>query len=133
MERYLRYIDAVKKYKWYGPIYVKNKCVCIYIYIHTHTCIHIFPYFHIYTHTHAFICLYIYIPTHIHTHMYVCMYICFRGGSAVKPPANAGNAGSVPRLERYPGEGNGNPFQYSCLGNPKDRGATFHGVTNSWT
>ena len=40
-------------------------------------------------------------------------------------PANAGNAGLTP------GEGNGNPLQYSCLGNPIDRGfwpATVHGV-----
>ena len=50
-------------------------------------------------------------------------------------PAQAGDAGHVgliPGLERSPGEGNGNPFQYSCLGNPKDRGAwwaTVHGVT----
>ena len=40
------------------------------------------------------------------------------GGSVVKnPPANAGNAGLIPGLERSPGEGNGNPLQYSCLGN----------------
>ena len=38
-------------------------------------------------------------------------------------PANAGDAGSIPRLEGSPGEGNGNPLQYSCLGNPMDRGA----------
>ena len=31
---------------------------------------------------------------------------------------NAGNPGSIPGLGRSPGEGNGNPFQYSCLGNP---------------
>ena len=37
-------------------------------------------------------------------------------------PANAGNAGSVAGLG-FPGEGNGNPLQYSCLGNPMDRGA----------
>ena len=36
---------------------------------------------------------------------------------------NAGDPGSVPGLGRFPGEGNGNPFQYSCLGNPIDRGA----------
>ena len=39
--------------------------------------------------------------------------------------------GSIPRLGRYPGGGNGNPLQYSCLGNPMDRGAwraTVHGV-----
>ena len=42
------------------------------------------------------------------------------------PLANAGNtgdAGSIPGLERYPGGGNGNPFQYSCLENSMDRGA----------
>ena len=47
-------------------------------------------------------------------------------------PANAGDTGSFPGLERSPGEGNGNPLQYSCLGNPMDRGAwqavTVHGV-----
>jgi len=50
------------------------------------------------------------------------------------PPANAGDSGhmgSIPRLGRSPGEGNGNLFQYSCLGNPMDREswwATVHGV-----
>ena len=46
----------------------------------------------------------------------------FLGGSVVKnPPANAGGAGSIPGSGRPPAEGNGNPLQYSCLGNPKDR------------
>ena len=48
------------------------------------------------------------------------------------PPANAGHMGSIPGLGRSPGEGNGNPLQDSCLGNPMDRGAwraTVHGVT----
>ena len=42
------------------------------------------------------------------------------------PAANAGDAidvGLIPGLEKSPGEGNGNPFQYSCLGNAMDRGA----------
>ena len=39
------------------------------------------------------------------------------------PPANTGNAGSIPGSRRSPGEGNGNPLQYSCLENPMDRGA----------
>ena len=39
------------------------------------------------------------------------------------PPANVGDVGSVTGLERSPGEGNANPLQYSCLGNPIDRGA----------
>ena len=44
------------------------------------------------------------------------------GGSGVKkPPANAGDAGSIPGLGKSPGEGNGNPHRYSCPGNPKDR------------
>ena len=48
----------------------------------------------------------------------------FPGGSVVKnPPAIAGDQGSIPGSGRSPGEGNGNLFQYSCLENPKDRGA----------
>ena len=38
-------------------------------------------------------------------------------------PANAGNTDSIPESGRSPGEGNGNPHQYSCLGNPMDSGA----------
>ena len=59
------------------------------------------------------------------------------GGSVVKnPPANAGDLGSIPGSGRSPGEGNGNPLQYSCLGNPMDGGAwwaTVHGVEKSRT
>ena len=48
----------------------------------------------------------------------------FPGGSVVKnPTANAGDVGLIPGLERSPGEGNGNPLQYSCLESPMDRGA----------
>ena len=46
-------------------------------------------------------------------------------------PANAGDAGMIPGSRRSPGEGNGNPLQHSCLGNPMDRGAwqaIVHGV-----
>ena len=54
------------------------------------------------------------------------------GGSVGKESAcNAGDLGSIPGLGRSPGEGNGNPLHYSCLGNPMDRGAwwaTVHGV-----
>ena len=56
----------------------------------------------------------------------------FPGGSAVKNlPANAGDTGSISGSGRSPGGGNGNPLQYSCLGNPVGRGAwwaTVHGV-----
>ena len=54
-------------------------------------------------------------------------------------PANAGDirdAGLIPGLGKSPGEGNGNPLQYSCLENPIDRGAwqaIVHGVAKSWT
>ena len=47
------------------------------------------------------------------------------------PPANAGDESSIPGLRRSPGEGIGNPLQYSCLENSMDRGAcqaTVHGV-----
>ena len=53
-------------------------------------------------------------------------------GSAIKnPPPNVGEAGSIPGWGRPPGEGNGNPPQYSCLDNPMDRGvwwAIVHAV-----
>ena len=56
----------------------------------------------------------------------------FAGGSAVKNmPSNAEDMDLIPGSGRSPGEGNGNPFQYSCLGNRMNRGAwwaTVHGV-----
>ena len=67
-------------------------------------------------------------------------YSCFGSfpcGTVVKdPPASSGDAGSVPGSGRSPGVGNGNPLQYSCLGNPMDRGAWWaiaHEVAESWT
>ena len=59
------------------------------------------------------------------------------GGSEVKASAcYAGDLGSIPGSGRFPGEGNGNPLQYSCLENPMDGGAwwaTVHGVAKSQT
>ena len=52
------------------------------------------------------------------------------------PLANSGDMGLIPGLGRSSGEGNGYPLQYSCLGNPMDRGAwqaTVHGVIKSRT
>ena len=49
---------------------------------------------------------------------------------------NEGDSGLIPGSGRSPGRGNGNPLQYSSLGNSMDRGAwqaTIHGVTKSWT
>ena len=78
----------------------------------------------------------------------MCVYIMyhsiilldFQGGSVLKNPlaitGAVGDPGLIPGSGRSPGEGNGNPLQYSCLGNPMDRGAwwaTVHGVTKSQT
>ena len=52
------------------------------------------------------------------------------------PSSNAGVVDLIPRMGRFPGEGNGNPLQYSHLGNPMDRGTwqtKVHGVTKSQT
>ena len=69
----------------------------------------------------------------------------FRYGSKHSSPSgldekestcSAGDGGSIPGSGRPPGEGNGNPLQYSCLENPMDRGAwwaTVHGVAKTWT
>ena len=78
---------------------------------------------------------------HRNEHVELCgfvkmaLFLGFPGGTVGKnPPANAGDArdvGSMPELGRSPGGGNSNPFQYSCLRNSMDRGAswaTVHGV-----
>ena len=64
----------------------------------------------------------------------------FSGSSAGKESTcNAGKAGDmglIPGLGRFPGEGNGNPLQYSCRGNPMGRGAWWaivYGVAKNWT
>ena len=82
----------------------------------------------------SIVCVYTYTHTHIYLsmNMWICMcYTGFPGGSVVKNlPANAGDTGSIPGLERSPGGQNGNPLQSSCLENPMDRGArqaTVHG------
>ena len=63
------------------------------------------------------------------------LYLSLLGGSdAKKCSCNAGDPGFIPMSERSPGGGNDNPLQYSCLGNPKDRGAwqaVDHGVAKS--
>ena len=61
--------------------------------------------------------------------------MCFPGGAMVKESScQAGDLGSIPGLGISPGEKKGNPLQYSCLGNPMDRGArraTVHGAAES--
>ena len=63
--------------------------------------------------------------------------MCFPGGSEVKASAcNEGDLGLIAEAGRSPGEGDGNPLQYSCLENPMDGGAwwaTVYGVAKSRT
>ena len=71
---------------------------------------------------------FLYIHTYIHTYMWLSgkESTCYA----------AGDMDSTPGSGRSPGEGSGNPLQYSGLGNPVDRGAwraTVHGVAKSWT
>ena len=71
--------------------------------------------------------------------MFITVLLITRASQAAlvvkNPPDNAGDirdVGLIPKLGRFPEEGNGNPLQYSCLGIPMDRGArqaTAHGVT----
>ena len=72
-----------------------------------------------------------------HEDLFCSSFVGFPGGSEVKVSAcNAGGLGSIPGSGRSPGEGNGNPLQYSCVENPMDGGAwwaTVHGVAKSWT
>ena len=70
--------------------------------------------------------------------MQVRTLLGFPGGSVFKKklPANAGAVGLIPMSGISPGEGNGNPLQYCCLGNPVDRGAwwvTVQEAAKSWT
>ena len=78
--------------------------------------------------------------------MYVCVCVCVykiwaspSGSVAKNPPANeedGRDAGAIPGSGRVPGGANGNPHPYSCLENPKDRGAwraTVHGISKSQT
>ena len=65
------------------------------------------------------------------------MVLGFSGGTGGKESTlNAGDLGLIPGSGRSPGEGSGNPLQYSCLENPMNRGAwwaTVHGVAKSRT
>ena len=57
-----------------------------------------------------------------------------RGSDGKESAYDAGDLGSIPELGRSPGEGNGNPLQYSCQDNPIDRGTwqtAIHGVAKS--
>ena len=71
---------------------------------------------------------------------YHMAFLVFPGGASGKEPTwqcrRHRDMGSIPGLGRSPGEGHGNPLQYSCQENPMDRRAwqaTVHGVAKSWT
>ena len=66
----------------------------------------------------------------------ICFALFPSGSDDKEPTCNAEDPGSVPGLGKPPGEGRGNPLQYSCLENPMDRGAwraTVQGVAKSQT
>ena len=69
--------------------------------------------------------------------MDICIHIIDSQVACGKESAcQAGDEGLIPGSSRSPGEGNGNPLQYSCLGNPMGRGvwcALVHGVTKRQT
>ena len=73
---------------------------------------------------------------HLHVYVYICVCVCvceriYIDTYVYISACNAGNLSSISGPGRSPGEGNGKPLQYSCLGNRKDRGAcrsTVHGV-----
>ena len=81
----------------------------------------------------------IYVPSaSLSVYVCVCVCVCMYVALVVKNlPPKAGDSrdtGSIPGSGRSPGEGNGNPLQYSCLGNSMDRGAwrvTVHLVAKS--
>ena len=116
--------------------------MCVYICV----CMYVYMYIYIYVCMCMYICAYVY--THVCMYVYVYMCICihiytqagFTSGSVVKTlPANIGATGDmgwISELGKSSGGGSGNPLQYSCLGNPMDKGAwwaTIHGIANSWT
>ena len=88
------------------------------------------------------IIVYVYVCVHIYVYIYVCVCVCVCVYiymppwylRSKEPACSAGDAGSILGSGRSPGEGNGSPLQYSCVGNPVDRGAwwaTVYWVTKS--
>ena len=74
---------------------------------------------------------------HARTHVCVCTDT-YSDSDGKESACSTGDPGSIPGSRRCPGEGNGNPLQYSCLGNLTDRGAwlagyTVHRAAKSWT
>ena len=84
-----------------------------------------------------YIYMYIYTYVYIYIYIYIFFFSTITCSSDGKESAcSAGDSGLIPGSGRSPGEGSGNPLQYSCLENSTDRGAwwaTVHGVAKSWT
>ena len=122
-----------------GHILERNDlCVCVWVYVwvHMYVCMCV----------HTYICVYVYICVctymYMCTYMYVCVCVCvcthiYKYKILGLPLwliykesiCNAGDTGSIPGLGWFPWEGNGNPLQYSRLGNPMDRGAWWAGYS----
>ena len=83
------------------------------------------------------VCVYIYIYIYVCVCVCVCVCMGFPGGSNGKESAcSIGDPSLIPESGKSPGEGNGNPLQYSCLGNSMDRGdwrATVRGFIKGQT
>ena len=116
----------------YGP-YSEYNIILLYIYMYAYT----YRYICVYTYINTILC-YVGWPKIVEIFLFLYNYPGFPGGSVVKNrPASAGDAedlGSILGLRRSSGEGNDNPFQYSCLENSMHRGAwqaTVHGVTKT--
>ena len=75
-------------------------------------------------------------PFYIFINLYIYAWGFPNGSVGKESTCNAGDVGSIPGLGRSPGEGHGNPLQYSCLENPVYKGAwraTVQRVSKSWT
>ena len=75
------------------------------------------------------------IPLWINTGVFRFMWQSLGGSVGKESACNAGDPGLIPGSGRFLGEGNANPLQYSCLGNPMERGdwwSTVHGVARVW-
>ena len=106
-----------------------------FIYIWIYKCIN--SYTHIYTHVKVHVHLHTYaLYTHMCVHVYIHIYTWLPKWLIGKESTfQAIDLSLIPELGRFPGEGNGNPLQYPCLGNPMNRGALgviVHGVEKSW-
>ena len=72
----------------------------------------------------------------LYTKSALCIYILTGGSDSKSSAYSLGDPGLIPGLGRSPGEGNGNPLQYSCLESPMDGGVgqvAVHGTARSWT